>query len=640
MDFFALQEDARRRSGVLVAYFALAVALIVFALYSVAILILRDGEAWAWDPSVFANVAIPASLLIGGGSLVSILSLRSGGAKVAEMLGGRPVDPQTRELPERRLLNVVEEMALAAGVPAPSVYVLPGEPGINAFAAGWSPSDAVVCVTAGALEQLNREELQGVVGHEFSHILNGDMRMNIRLMGWITGILLLAIVGRALIQTLRFARPARRSGKDNSGGILVAIALIGLCMLIIGYIGVFFARLIQAAVARQREYLADASAVQFTRNPSGLAGALKKIAGLPAASFIRHPRAELAGHLFLGAVRRASLFATHPPLGERIRRLDPTFREDDLAAIAAASDEPAAATAEVVPPAAAARTLTTPLRMAPADVVRLVGAPTADHTEFSARWLASLPKPVMEAAHEPAAAAAVTLALLLDRNPAARAAQLAALRAAPDTAAWADAAEASVPLAHALRDADRLPLADLAAPALGRLDRARIRDFQRAVRAAIEADGEVSLFEYALRRQLDRALERQLPSYRPPDNRFGWTTATLADGATLLSALARIAAADETAAAKAFRDAVNELGPVAAGWRLTPAAEAGLDRVDTALAELAGLRPPLKRGLISACLAALLSDGRIAPEEAELFRAVAAALECPVPPWLGLEAAA
>src|SRR6266480_2477874 len=259
---------------------------------------------------VFLITAFGTLGIIGAGSFFKTLSLARGGRAVAELLDGRLVNPNSTDAHERKLLNVVEEMSIASGVPVPQVYVMDGEAGINAFAAGHSASDAAISVTRGYMKMPSRDELQGVIGHEFSHILNGDMRVNLRLMGLVFGILCLTVIGRILIRT---------SGRKNP------LPLLGLALIIIGWAGVFFGRLIQAAVSRQREVLADASAVQFTRNPSGLAGALKKIGGLTDGSRINSPHAEEASHLFFANGLGNSFFATHPPLVERIRALDPSF---------------------------------------------------------------------------------------------------------------------------------------------------------------------------------------------------------------------------------------------------------------------------------------------------------------------------
>ena len=290
MDFFASQDDARKKTGLLLFYFGLAVLSIIIAVYiAFAFFFAYQGSRASqfsfysiWDPELFVTVAGVTILIVICGSLYKISILKSGGAGVAEMLGGKLIPASTQDFLEKRLLNIVEEMAIASGVPVPPVYLLENEQGINAFAAGFTPDDAVIGVTRGSLETLNREELQGVIAHEFSHILNGDMWLDLKLVGFLHGILLIALIGRSILRG-----SSRSRNSKNSGGFV----LFGLVLLVLGYLGVLFGKLIKSGVSRQREYLADASAVQFTRNPHGLAGALKKIGGLAAGSFVEVSRA-------------------------------------------------------------------------------------------------------------------------------------------------------------------------------------------------------------------------------------------------------------------------------------------------------------------------------------------------------------
>ena len=332
MDFFAQQEKTRKKTKWLVIYFILAVAAMIVAIYIASLLIFSGVQLHQhrfndeqpqfdlWNPQIFLGVALGTIAVILIGSSYKTMALAAGGSAVSEMMGARLVSANTTDPDERKLLNVVEEMAIASGVPVPQVYVMDDENGINAFAAGHKPGDATVTVTRGCMKLLSRDELQGVIGHEFSHILNGDMRLNLRLMGTIFGILCLAIIGRILLQT---ARGGGRSRGQNP------LPILGLALLIIGYIGVFFGRLIQAAVSRQREFLADASSVQFTRNPNGITGALKKIGGLGEnGSRLAHARSEELSHMFFSnGISEAfiGLLETHPPLDERIRAFDPNF---------------------------------------------------------------------------------------------------------------------------------------------------------------------------------------------------------------------------------------------------------------------------------------------------------------------------
>jgi len=326
MDFFEQQEKARRSSKVLVVYFVMAVACIIASVYFASLLIFHGTqtqqqlgapipELVLWDPKLFLYVAVGTLGVVVLGSLYKTAALSKGGSAVAESLGGRLVNPNTTNPDERKLRNVVEEMAIASGVAVPKVYVLDDESGINAFAAGHAQGDAAIGVTLGCMTLLNRDELQGVIGHEFSHILNGDMRMNLRLMGVVFGIVCLAVIGRVLIFT--------RGGKGKN-----PLMLLGLALIVIGAIGAFFGRLIQAALSRQREFLADASAVQFTRNAAGLSMALQKIGRT--GSRVESAHAGEAAHMFfengLGKPFLGML-ATHPAIEERIRAIDPAWDE-------------------------------------------------------------------------------------------------------------------------------------------------------------------------------------------------------------------------------------------------------------------------------------------------------------------------
>ena len=322
MDFFTQQEKSRKKTGLLVFFFITAVVLIIAALYAVitAILFYNKMVIDPFQPVLLLCVAGGTLAIVIGGSLFKTSQLRRGGAAVAKMLGARPVARDTRDLKEKQFLNVVEEMAIASGVTVPDAYVL-DEQGINAFAAGWGTSDAAVCVTTGCLNFLTRDELQGVIAHEFSHVLNGDMRLNIRLMGLIFGILVIAQIGYFILRGSSRGRVRISSGRGKSGSGAAVIFLVALALMCIGYIGVFFGNLIMAAVSRAREFLADASAVQFTRNPSGIAGALKKIGGLADGSLIHHPNAAQASHMFFAngiSSFWSNMFATHPPLAKRV----------------------------------------------------------------------------------------------------------------------------------------------------------------------------------------------------------------------------------------------------------------------------------------------------------------------------------
>ncbi|MBT8070759.1 MAG: M48 family metallopeptidase, partial [Gammaproteobacteria bacterium] len=337
MNFFEYQEQARRQSRWLVFLFVLAVVIIIIVI-DIAILVafgfmnteeqqaLFNAGTFKENLPMLAGGAVVTAAVIAIASLFKTASLRSGGGKVARDLGGVLVEADARDPLRRRLYNVVEEIALASGIAVPEIYVLEQESGINAFAAGFTPADAAVAVTRGALEKLDRSELQGVIAHEFSHIFNGDMRLNIRLMGALFGILMLSLIGRRVLHGSYYVGRS----KNNNGGAIVLIAVV---VMLVGYIGLFFGRWIKSAVSRQREYLADASAVQFTRDPDGIAGALKKIAVYSDASYLNVETEEVS-HMLFGNGEKVSMFSTHPPLNQRIQRIDKTFQPEDLVQLA------------------------------------------------------------------------------------------------------------------------------------------------------------------------------------------------------------------------------------------------------------------------------------------------------------------
>jgi Zn-dependent protease with chaperone function len=645
MDFFASQEMARRNTRRLVFFFGLAVILIVVAVNLAAASIFRGvslkldpgATPESFDPQLALAVTIATLAVILIGSLYKTASLREGGAAVARLLGGRPVDPNTNDPIERRLLNVVEEMAIATGAPVPEVFVLDGEAAINAFAAGHSSLDSVIAVSAGCLEQLKRDELQGVVAHEFSHIVNGDMRLNLRLMGILHGILVIALIGYWVLRSTRFFGSSGRAGKREGGGLAIAILLFAAALLAIGWIGVFFGRLIKSGVSRQREYLADAAAVQFTRNPFGLAGALKRIGDFVHGSRLDSKNAEQASHLFFSnGLRRgmSGFLATHPPLAKRIRCLDPQWDGEFLHRDLAPESGVETAAAGVAPLAAASeRTVEGELpvqRLGPSEIVARVGDPSPHHLAYGAQLLAALPPELKRRIQEPLTARAVVLGLLLDRSPEFRQRQLRVLEESIDGLTYSEIM-AVLPLLEASPMAARLPLVDLSVPALRTLSPRQYTAFRTVVENLIMADDRVNLFEFALQHILMRHLEPRFG--QPPKGliRHRRLARVTAECSLLLSALAYAGNSDDSAAQVALQEASQRLGQA-----LTPRSrqDASLAAVSRALRELASCAPRLKARILEAAIATAIADREVTVAEGELLRAIADALDCPIPPFL------
>jgi Zn-dependent protease with chaperone function len=645
MDFFEHQERARKRTKWLVCYFAAAVILMVAVIYfALAFTVFRPrGEAamedfgWLWNPLLLLGAGGGTLLVILIGSLTKISELSQGGSAVATMLGGRPLSLHPTDLDEQRLRNVVEEMAIASGVPVPEIFVLDQEEAINAFAAGFSPSDAAVGVTRGSMKVLSRDELQGVIAHEFSHILNGDMRLNIRLIGLVHGILCLSIIGRILVRTA--GRSSGRSSGGKKGGN--PLPFIGLILLVVGMVGVFFGRLIKSAVSRQREFLADAAAVQFTRHPPGLAGALKKIGGLLQGSRLQAANAEEASHLFFGNGLRESWFnwmSTHPPLMDRIRLLEPGFdgqfpavTTPGVAARTAAPLETAFGE-PLAQPAAFAGAEIPPQSFAPSPVMASREVwPSLEQIDFAVNLVASLPEAVTAATKEPFSASALVYGLLLSPDATTREGQLHQVAAVASPAILRELNRLWPDIQTVAREL-KLPLAELALPALRGLSPGQFEMFTQDVQSLVSHDAEVDLFEFALQKMLLRHLA---PHFGPPPRlivNYYVLAPLLAECAVLLSSLAHCGQGHEAAAVNAFATGAARLGVTGPELRFLPAEECGLGPVDAALTRLAELSMAMKKKLLLACAHTVAHDGVVQVAEAELLRAIADTLGCSVPP--------
>ncbi len=638
MDFFERQRAARGTTVRLVVLFTVAVLTIVIVNDVVVLVVTRDAPRSSII-GYLVVVTVLTLLIIGGGTASKMIALRAGGAAVAQSVGAVAVDPSTTDPRLRRFVNVVEEMSIASGVPMPRLFVLEQEPGINAFAAGYSPTDAAVTVTSGALDTLNRDELQGVIGHEFSHVLNGDMRINVRLIGLLNGILLLGLVG------LRFLQFGGGRSRNSKGGN--PILVIALAMVVLGFVGQFFAGLIKAAVSRQREWLADASSVQFTRQTTGLVGALKKIAGLPTGSQLsdKHGAKQVSHMLFgEGSSTLVALYATHPPLLKRISALDPTMTADELdhlkqeyaeqspdglaedAALGFAGSAPARPS-----PRAATPTTDATVRVEPAAVSARVRTGSADDLARGARLNARIPAAVRTAASQASSAVPIVLSMLLDERADIRSRQMAMMTQRLG-ASSAQAAQTFASDLGRLEPALRLPVAELAAPQLV----ARPAPDRDALRATLNdlagADSTFTAFEYCLTRVVDSyLLDAAAPGPRSRPGRVA--VSSIEDAA--LNLVAVVAAAgnpDSAAAGRAFTAAAATLfpgrtlpySPPADPWRALDAGWSALDSLD----------PHNKQVVVQALVAAVSDDGVLTVTEAELLRTACAMIRCPLPPLL------
>ena len=626
MNFFERQAQARRNTSRLVLLFALAVAGIVVAV-DLGVLLVFGG-----DPALLAMSTVLALGVVGIGSLYRVASLRGGGEAVAQQMGGVPVPEDTTDLHLRRLRNVVEEMSIASGVPVPKVYVMEHEPGINAFAAGYSTSDAVIAVTRGALDRLNRDELQGVIAHEYSHILNGDMRLNIRLIGVLFGILMLGLIGRKILQ---------HGGTVRGRGAMPVLAG-ALIALLVGYVGLFFGRMIKAAVSRSREVLADASAVQFTRQTSGLAGALKKIAGLHDGSRLaERADAEEVSHMLFGdGTGLSGLFATHPPVLQRIQALEPSFKPESLERLKAQwlTVPPSGLEEDVQMGLAAPGRGSLPQASARLDVTPpMVASQVADPREDDYRRadtiVASMPPQLRALAGQRDAAGVLLLGLLLDADADVADRQRSEIVARLGVQAASEARRLREEHLHALHPVLRMPLAALAFPAMRLRPRPELATYLDTVHAIVHADGRVSLFEYCLGRLLEVQLREALDPGRYA--RFGRRKPgnVRREFATLLAVVAQAGhPGDPDGARRAYLAGMQRVLP-RDHLPYAPPAE-GVLALDEVWSPLDALDPLAKQVAVEAITDAVSHDGRVSVAEAELLRTICGVLHCPLPPLL------
>jgi len=668
MDFFARQDSARKHTGLLMVYFSLAVVLTILLVYFLPVFgwhayqtnVSPTGRPvpfqW-WYPEAFLLVCGVTLVVVLSGAMFKISQLhRGGGGGVAEMLGGRQVRPETTDFFEQRLRNVVEEMAIASGVPVPPVYVLDRENGINAFAAGFSPSDSVVAVTYGTMTSLTRDELQGVIAHEFSHIFNNDMRINLNLMGFLHGLLIIGLTGRILLEVVGRGSTGRRS--RESGQVVFAILAAALVLMVVGFTGYFFCKLIKASISRQRERLADASAVQFTRNPEGLAGALKKIGGLAEGSRIHSPQAEQASHMFFGNGLGRSLFNTHPPLAERVKWLEPSFNgtfervtpEDLRAQLARLENAPAGTKGEHKPDVV--DLFTRPGKVAvtaavldaatqpqfrpnhPEALIDSIGAPMGKHADAARQLIDSIPAVVKDYARDPYGARMLIYFLLLDSAEDIRDKQMATIKQMAEPPVF-QTLEKALPNIDAIKPEMRLPIVDLSIPALRFLSTGQYHTFREIVQALIDADEQVELFEYAMQRVLIHHLDPVFSGKQKPRPANYYAIRGLErETSIVLSVLARKGSNDPQEQVAAFEAAAGKITAPKADFRLLGGEECSWDRLDAALDKINEGSFKVKKWVLGAGLACLMHDRQITVEEVELFRAIADTLGCPVPPWV------
>jgi Zn-dependent protease with chaperone function len=644
MNFFSEQDEARRNTKMLVGLFLLAVVILIGisnVLVAVTFWVVdgqfkdylsaTDGlindiqkptrQYFSWGN--FGKISLLVCSVVAGAMWFKWLQLRAGGRRVAEALGGVRINPSTEDKELRRVLNVVEEMALASGMPVPCVYLLKGEKGINAFAAGYTPADAVIGITQGALEQFNREQLQGVIAHEFSHILNGDMRLNLNMVALLHGILFIGAIGEFLMRSGGH-HPGRRGGD-------LRVFLLGLALLVVGWLGVFFGELIKAAVSRQREFLADASAVQFTRHPQGIADALKIMGGYNGGSRVYSAKAREASHMFIGqALGSLIRFDTHPPLLQRIKRIEPSWDGQFIAR-----------DMKIVAPCVASKTHTESTKpdklQALQDVVVVAGAGVAADPCMDSALpqqaqrisIDELPTILREQAKDPFGACALVYALLLSENNNIQVKQLEYIKHSGVAGLALQTLDCSPEIVR-LDKASRLPLLELVMPALKSMSSMQYKQFKKVLLLLIRADAKFEMFEWCLYQLVRHYLLPEFEREKPSRSIYKKTEQVAEAFRLVLSMLAYVGHQDDQRSVeRAFGRGANAAGL----YNTEPLALENclLDDFVKAVDKLANCYPLLKPRLLKGLVLCAEFDGVVTAEEQEILTAIAAVIDCPMP---------
>ncbi|QFU74641.1 peptidase M48 [Halioglobus maricola] len=651
MDFFQQQDIARRNTRMLVGLFLLAVFALIFLTNLVVSAFLYFGQDYSiysgsqggvqgflsffsWQRFGAIGMAVTATIALV--ILFKWIQLSTGGKVVAESMGGVRILPQTDDKAERRCLNVVEEMALAANMPVPAVYLLPHERGINAFAAGIVPADAVVAVTRGCIDHLTRSELQGVIAHEFSHILNGDMRLNIRLAAILKGITFVGDVGHML---LRSSHRVRTGARGNNKGA-AALPLLGLVLWVLGWLGGLAAGFIKAAISRQKEYLADASAVQFTRDNSSIADALKVIGGYVPGTLVHAARAVEMSHIFFGQVEHHlwQLFATHPPLQDRIRRVDPQWNGEYIQRKPKVYPNPGTSAAEAglaragIVAAAMASAAITAEAAEQEETLEDAWFDEVEDFEADTATREGIPVALVRHSHEPLGAQALVCALLASNAEPIYQAQLTLLTDS-GVQGLAELTHTVHPAVQALGAPRRLPLLELCLPALKAMSLGQYRVLKNNLLQMIKADTRTELHEWCLFQLARHYLDPEYIQVKPSSPRYRKLEKVRYHLRVVLSTLAYEGGHENSADQQtAFRLGADALG--LKQLAILEREQMSVAAFSKAVHELASCYPLLKPRVLKAMTLAAGADGAVSAEEREIVAAMAAVMDCPLPGYL------
>lgn len=651
MNFFEAQDHARRSTSLLIFLFVLAIIFLLalsnfllfeflyFTEYGALTFSLSQLDV-VFDPNLSIVLSTGILIFIILGSLYKLVQLSAGGSAIAQYLGGVIIPRSSADPLHKKILNIVEEMAIASGMPVPQVYIL-DERGINAFAAGWKTTNVVIGITQGALERLTRDELQGVIAHEFSHIFNGDMRLNIRLIAILHGVLMIGMLGRMILRSLRYVRTSRNS---KGGGQAIFIILgIGAALAVVGYSGTFFGNWIKSLISKQREYLADASAVQFTRSSEGIANALKKIGGAIPGSALLTASVDEYSHAYFAKGDTGALslfsFSTHPPLKQRIFRIQPdwdgkyfldkrkSLRDRELEQQQTAEDKRKKVIAATIAAGAGMSvTLTQAL-----DALDNIGEVSNEQVDAAQAWHKQLPDAVLSNAENPYGAQALILALLLDENTDIEKQQYVVLNDVIGELHTNNVKQVQQAV-NELERSQTLSLIDLTLPTLREMTVEQYQRFKLCIQQLIKADKKVDLREWIIQRLVVQHLDEQYGHRKKPVAKYFVLGSAKYASELMLSLLAYLEHKDSRQAQRAFDAARSSVG--AGALNLLPKDAISLDSLNDAMDELEFLKPPIKKRFLQACVSCISHDGKVTIQAYELTRAIASCLDCPMPPVL------
>jgi Zn-dependent protease with chaperone function len=654
MNFFEAQDSARRHTSLLILLFIIAVIgllvlsnilvfeFIYFTQFSTLTFSIAELEQ-VFDSNLSILVSAAIIIFITLGSLYKLVQLSSGGSVIAQHLGGVIVPRSSSDPLHKKILNIVEEMAIASGTPVPQVYIL-NEQGINAFAAGWKTTNAVIGITQGALERLNRDELQGVIAHEFSHIFNGDMRLNIRLIAVLHGILMIGMLGRMILRSLRYVR----SSRNSKGGGQAALVILGIggALAVVGYTGTFFGNWIKSLISRQREFLADASAVQFTRSDEGIANALKKIGGaIPGSAILAAAVDEYSHAYFALGDTTFSLFSfsTHPPLKQRIMRIQPAWdgryifdeRKPSRDSDAAQREDDRSRKKNIAASVAAGVGLGQSIDVSINEAINSldnIGELTREQVRAAQLWHRQMPESLISHAENPYGAQALVMALLIDEDALIQSRQYDVLDEIIGEQHASNVKQIQGTVTE-LASTQTLTLIDLALPTLREMTVEQYQRIKQCIQQLVSADKKVNLREWIIQRVVLQHLDEQYGHRKKPVAKYFVLGSAKHASELMLSLLAYLEHKDMLQAQQAFDVAKRSVGAGALG--LLAKDLISLDSLNEAMDELEFLKPPLKKRFLQACVACISHDGEVTIQAYELTRAIASCLDCPMPPvWV------